>query len=150
MVKIIDQIVFRLTGRSVPVMRVSEVDQKTGQIFSFQDLGYVRDDPNRLVRVWDQRAWEKKKEAGPVVRISTSGISEMCYVVSERGETCQLFTQPWQGPALENVIGKQAALDVIAEIMGLVPSMRDKIIFMVIGIFLGAMIIGPMFQTMLS
>lgn len=150
MVRIIDQLVFKMTGRSVPAMRVSEVDKETGQIFTFQDLGYVRDDPNRLVRVWDQRAWEKKQGAGPIVRINKSGIPEMCYVVTERGETCKIYTQPWEGPALENVIGKQAALDVIADVMGLVPSMRDKIIFMVVGIFLGAMIIGPMFSTMLS
>lgn len=150
MVKILDQASFKLFGRKVPAVRVSEVDSETGQIYSLQDLGYIRDDPNRLFRVWDQRAWEKSKEAGPITRIGTNGIPEMCYVVSERGEVCNLYTQPWKGPALETVLGRTSALDMIADIMGLVPSMRDKAMFAIGGILAGWLFVGPLINKILS
>lgn len=148
--KIIDQIAFKLTGKKVPVMRVSEVDQKDGRILSLQDVGYVRDDPNNLFWTWDNKSWEKQKDTIPVMRMSSKGINEECWIVSERGQTVNLYTQPWKGPALENVLGEMVSVDSISRAMGLEPSMRDKLIFMVVGIFLGWLIVGPMIGGMLS
>jgi len=148
--KIIDQITFKLTGKKVPVIRVSEVDQKDGRILSLQDVGYVRDDPNNLFYNWDNKSWEKQKDTIPVMRMSSKGIVEECWIVSERGQTVNLYTQPWKGPALENVLGEMVSVDSISRAMGLEPSMRDKLIFMVVGIFLGWLIVGPMIGGMLS
>ena len=148
--KLIDQIKFKLTGRSVPVLKVSEVDEKTGLIRTLQDIGPCRLDPNRIVNPWDNTGWELDKDSEPVIRMSDKGIKEVCYVVSSRGQTCNIYTQPWKGPALENVIGRTAVLDTIAEILGLTPSMRDKMIFMIVGIFLGWLIVGPLMNTILS
>ena len=148
--KLIDQIKFKLTGRSVPVLKVSEVDQETGLVRTLQDIGPCRLDANRIVNPWDNTGWEINKDAEQVIRMSDKGIKEVCYVVSSRGQTCNIYTQPWKGPALENVIGRTAVLDTIAEILGLTPSMRDKIIFMIVGIFLGWLIVGPLMNTILS
>lgn len=148
--KIIDQIKFKLAGRAVPVMRVSEVDPRDGRVMTLRDLGTCRDDPNRLVYSWDNKAWEKSKDATPITRMSTSGIPAMCWIVSERGETINLYAQPWKGPALETVLGNLANIDVVADAMDLNPSMRDKIIFLIIGIFLGWLIIGPVMSGIMS
>jgi hypothetical protein len=148
--KIIEQLKFKLAGRAVPVMRVSEVEQETGKIFTFQDLGTCKDSPNRLVATWDNKGWEKTAGITPVLRINAKGDQEPCWLVSERGQTVNLYTQPWKGPALEDVIGKAATVTDIADAMDLTASMRDKLLWMVIGIMLGWLIVGPMINTVLS
>ena len=148
--KLIDQLKFKFTGRSVPVLKVSEVDNTTGLVRILQDVGPCRLDPNRIVNPWDNTGWEINKEAEPVIRMSDKGTKEVCYVVSSRGQSCNLYTQPWKGPALENVIGRTACLDTIAEILGLTPSMRDKFIFLTVGLLLGWLIVGPLMNTILS
>jgi hypothetical protein len=149
-IKFLEQISFKLAGRSVPVMRVSEVEQDTGKINTLQDIGTCKDSPNRLVETWDNRGWEKTKDVSPITRLNAKGDSELCWVVSARGQTVNLYTQPWLGPALEEVIGKAATVDDIATAMDLTPSMRDKIVWMIIGIMLGWLIVGPMINTVLK
>jgi hypothetical protein len=148
--KILEQLKFKLTGRAVPVMRVSEVEQEGGKIHTLQDIGTCKDSPNRLVETWDNKGWEKKQGITPITRLNAKGDQEMCWIVSERGQTVNLYTQPWKGPALEDVIGKAATVTDIADAMDLTPSMREKLIFMVIGIMLGWLIFGPMINKILS
>ena len=148
--KLIDQIAFKLTGKKVPVYRVSEVDQESGLILSLQDMGYCKDDPNGIFYPWENKDYEKRKDTKPVTRVNTNGIAEPCWIVSERGQTVNLYTQPWKGPQLESVLGQMVSVDSIAKAMGLEPSMRAKIVFMVLGIFMGWWVVGPMFSTILS
>ena len=147
---IVEQIKFKLTGRKVPVFRVSEVDQATGRIISLQDLGQCRDNPNSLEYLWDQKGYEKDDEVSPIIRISTAGDKELIWFVDPHGMTANLYTKPHAGPAMEKINGALLSVDVIAIAMGLVPSMRDKIIFLVVGVCIGWLFVGPMFSTMAS
>lgn len=147
---IVEQLKFKLTGRKVPVFRVSETEPETGRIISLQDLGQCRDNPNSLEYLWDQKGYEKDNEVSPIIRISGYGDKELVWFVDPQGKTVNLYSKPFKGPAMEKVNGALLSVDVIAIAMGLVPSMRDKIIFMVIGIFMGWLFVGPMFSTMAS
>jgi hypothetical protein len=148
--KIIEQLKFKLTGHAVPVMRVSEVDQdEKGLIRTLWIVGTCKDTPNRLVNTWDNKGWEKAKDTQPITRLNEKGIPESVWIVSERGQTVNLYTRPWEGPNLEDIIGKAATVDDIAQSMDLYPSMRDKMIFMVIGIFIG-LVLSPMLGAVMS
>jgi hypothetical protein len=150
MTNLIERLKFNFTGKKVPVMRVSEVDDTDGKILTLQDMGTCQDNPNTLFYHFENKGWEKKPGTQPVMRINAQGIKEQCWIVSERGETCELYTKPWKGPKLENLIGMLAIVDMIAIAMGLYPSMRSKMIFLGIGVLLGWWVIGPGFGMAFS
>jgi len=149
MVKIIDQIMFKLLGKSVPVVRVSEVENNGGLIHTLTYVGLMKDRPNSLVNSFDVKGYEKAKNTTPIVRVSDKGIADMCWVVSERGQTVNLYTQPWKGPNLEDVIGKAATADDIADAMDMNKSSRQLWIGIVIGIGIW-MIVGPLISAAMS
>ena len=70
--------------------------------------------------------------------------------MSESGKTINLYTKPWDYPNQEDTIGHAATMDDITDAMDLNKSMRNMAIGMILGIGLGAFIIGPMLTTMLS
>lgn len=147
--KIIEQLKFKLSGKSMPVIRVSEIDQDTGLIRTLHNAGTMKDRPNSLINTWDTKGYEKKKDTNPITRLNEKGISELVWVVSERGETVNLYTRPWLGPAWEDVIGKAATADDISESMDLNKSMRNLFIGILIGIGIW-MVMGPIFGAMMS
>lgn len=148
--RIIEQIKFRFSGRSVPVYRVSEVDQTTGLVKTFQDLGDLKDRPNSLINLWDEKGYEKTKDAMPITHLDSKGNAKLAWVVSARGQTVNLYTQPWQGPCNEEIIGRASTADDIAAAMDLGRSMRNMAIGLIIGIMMGWLIIGPMLNKILS
>jgi hypothetical protein len=148
--KLIEQLKFKLAGRSVPVVRVSEVDIESGLIRTLQDVGTCKDRSNSIISTWDEKGWEKEKGTYPITKLDAKGNAEMCWIVSQRGQTCNLYTKPWKGPALEQVLGRAATADDIADAMDLGRSMRNMMIGLIIGVMLGWLIIGPMINTVLS
>jgi hypothetical protein len=74
----------------------------------------------------------------------------MAWIVSENGETVNLYTKPCDFPKREEVIGHAATMDDIADSMDLGKSMRNMLIGLVIGVFIGWLVIGPVFNQILS
>lgn len=149
-IKFVEQLKFKLSGRSVPVLRVSEVDSTTGRIRTIQDVGACKDRPNSIISTWDEKGWEKSAGANPITKLDAKGNAELCWIVSQRGQTVNLYTQPWAGPSNEEIIGRASTADDIASAMDLGKSMRNMLIGLLIGILLGWLIIGPMVTTVMS
>lgn len=148
-IKYIEQLKFSLTGRSVPVIRVSELDD-TGKVGTIHNVGMVKDRANSLVNTWDEKGWEKQKDTRPVALIDPKGNTALAWIVSEDGRTVNLYTQPTAFPRREVVIGHAATMDDIADSMDLGKSMRNLVIGLIIGVMLGWLIIGPMLNTVMS
>lgn len=147
--KIIEQIKFKLLGKSIPVIRVSEVEYKGGKIHTLQFVGLMKDRPNSLVNKFDVKGYEKTPGTSPIVCRDGNNIPEQCWVVSDRGQTVNLYTQPWEGPNLEDIIGKGATADDIADAMDMNKSNRLLYIGIVIGIGIW-MIMGPIIGAAMS
>jgi hypothetical protein len=148
-IKTLEKLKFKLSGRSVPVIKMLDI-QVDGQIRGIQFLGEVKDRPNSLISTWDEKGWEKDRDSQMVTLIGESGVKTIAHVVSEFGNTINLYTHPVQNPRLEDVIGHAATMDDIADSMDLGKSMRNLLIGALIGVGLGAFIIGPMLTKMLS
>lgn len=126
-IKFIEQWKFRLTGRSVPTMRVSEVED-TGRVGTLMDIGTCKDRPNSIVNTWDEKGWEKLKGTMPITFIDGKGNPEMRWIVSSEGHTVNLYTSPDNYPDREEIIGHAATMDDIADSMDLGKSMRNILI----------------------
>lgn len=147
-IKFIEQLLFKVRGVSVPVVRMADIDEK-GRIGTIQFLGHVKKRPNSLINTWDSTGWEIQPGTHPITIINEKGLQEVGYVVSEKGETVDLnqypvlvpairagevYTKPSNNPNLERVIGTGATLDDIPESLDLGKSMRN----ILIGIMFGA------------
>jgi hypothetical protein len=126
-IKFIEQWKFRLSGRSVPVMKVDDITAD-GQIKTLQAVGECKDRPNSIVNTWDEKGWEKQPGTEMITLIDDKGIKSMVWIVSAKGVTCKLFTVPYAGPMLEDVIGRLATMDDIADAISLGKSMRNLFI----------------------
>jgi hypothetical protein len=147
-IKAIEQLLFKVRGISVPVVRVSNIDEN-GRIGMIQFLGHVKKRPNSLVNTWDATAWEIDKKSHPVSIVNEKGIQEVGFVVSESGETVDvshkpirvvpkiettdLYTTPSAHPNLERVIGAAATLDDITDGLDLGKSMKNVLIGIMVG-----------------
>lgn len=151
--KFIEQWKFKLSGRSVPVMKVSDIGPD-GKVLSLQDLGLIKLRPNSLINTWDEKGYEIERDTpGYITRIDEKGIPKDARIVSSAGHTVDLYVHPYYknpAPNREDVIGHAATMDDIADSMDLGKSMRNLVIGIIIGIMLGWLIIGPMINTMLS
>lgn len=149
-IKTLEKLKFKLTGRSVPVIKCMDVDLD-GRINALQILGECRDNQNTIHSTWDDKGWEKDPKTGkPLLLINESGIKQLAYIVSESGTTVDLFTTRREHPNSEETIGKLLSWDVLAMAMDMNRSMRNILIGAVFGTGIGAFIIGPMIQAMLS
>jgi hypothetical protein len=148
-IKFIERIKFSMSGRSVPVIKVDDVEQD-GKVKSIHFLGDIKKRPNSLVVTWDEKGYEIDKEAGLVNLIDDKGIRQPAFVVSARGKTVDIYTQPYKGINYEDVIGKAACADDIADNMDLGKSMRNLLIGIAIGAGIGMFILGPMLTKMMS
>ena len=148
-IKFIEKIKFKLAGRAVPAMKVEDIDV-IGQVRTIHFLGSVKKRPNSLVTTWDQKGWEIDPACGTIRYIDEKGIESQIYVVSESGKTCEISTHWMTHPALEEIIGKAATMDDIAESMDLGKSVKNLVIGAAIGIFVGWLFVAPAFQVALS
>jgi hypothetical protein len=82
--------------------------------------------------------------------ISDKGISTNAFVVSDAGNTVNIYTQPSNFPNREDIIGKAATMDDIGDAMDLNKSMKNIMIGLVFGAAVGTFILGPMLTTMMS
>ncbi len=147
--KLIEQLKFKLSGRSVPVIKVSDVESD-GRIRTLQMLGVLKNRPNSLLNTWDEKGYEKRGN-GFITLVDEKGIPIDAYAVSEAGMTVDLYTiPPSDYPNREDVIGHAATMDDIADSMDLGKSMRNIFIGLFIGIALGWLIIGPIINKLLS
>lgn len=149
MVKFIDQWRFKLMGRAVPVVKLEDIDNE-GRIYTLHVLGTVKKRANSLISTWDQKGWEIDKKVGKIAFIDEKGIEKYVYLVTEGGKTAGIYTKPIPYPNLEDVIGKGATMDDISDAMDLGKSNRNLIIGILIGCGIGAFILGPLIQGMLS
>ena len=148
-IKTLEKLKFKLSGRSVPVVKAADITAD-GQIKTLQMLGECKDRPNSIIETWNEKGWEKNKEATPITLIQENGLRAMAYMVSEKGETINVYTNPTTMPNREDVIGHAATMDDIADSMDLGKSLKNMAIGLLIGICLGWWVFAPMFSKMMS
>jgi hypothetical protein len=148
-IKFLEQMMFRLSGRSMPCAKIDDVDDK-GLVGSIQFVGDLKLRANSLQNTWETKAYEIKKESKKITIIDRAGITTTGYFISPAGETVNLYTDPRPLPDGEDVLGSWSMMDDIADSMNLLKSMKNMAIGVVIGIFLGWMIVGPMFSKLLG
>ena len=149
-IKFIEKIKFKMSGRSVPVVKCEDVDI-VGRVHTLHMLGACKDRPNSVIATWDNKGWEKDPEWGsPITFINEQGIQSLMYVVTEAGVCGPLFTRLGAYPNREDVIGRAATMDDITDAMDLGKSMRNVVIGMVIGAAVWAALIGPVIGAVLK
>lgn len=148
-IKFLEQWKYRLSGRSVPVIRVKDIDC-AGMVKSLEIVRGMKDRPNSLVDGWDVKGYEKDPAYGPIEVINEKGVREFRWVVSPIGKTVGLFTQMSAFPNREDIIGKRAEMDDIADSMDLGKSIKQMAIGLIIGIFIGWLFISPIMGSMLK
>ena len=147
--KFIERIKFRLTGRSVPVVRMTDIGND-GKVNTIHLMGELKARPNSLVNPWDDLGYEIVEGEGFITLIGEDGIPKGAYVVTPQGRTANIYVQPFKGPAWEQTIGRRAAADDIADSLDMGRSTRNYIIGAIIGMALYAGLIGPMLLAVLQ
>jgi len=130
-------------------MKILDVDV-AGKVNAIQMIAACKDRPNSLLCTWDGTGWEKDPQYGPIDITDVKGITTKHWIVSEQGKSTGLWTRMSAFPNREKIIGTGANMDDIAEAMGYHPPMRDKIIFLGIGILAGWLFIGPIMNGVLA
>lgn len=149
MVKFIEQWKYKLMGRAVPVVKLEDIDNE-GRVYTIHYLGEGKRRANSIVTPWDQKTWEIDRSAGRISFINEKGIDQPAFLVTEAGQTTRLYTKPVTYTALEDVMGRASTMDDITDAMDLGKSMRNMVIGLLIGMGLGAFILAPIIQGMLS
>ncbi|RPJ50991.1 MAG: hypothetical protein EHJ95_06120 [Methanobacteriota archaeon] len=126
-----------------------DVDE-AGMVKSLQLIDSCKDRGNTILCTWNAKLWEKNKEYGPIDVIDDKGLTTKRWIVSESGETAPLFTRMTAFPNRENVLGAKAIMDDASEAMLLRPAMRDKMIFLFVGLGIGTFFLGPIVGAMMS
>jgi len=148
-IKFFEQWKFKLMGRAVPVVKCEDIDNE-GRIYTLHLLGMVKKRANSLIATWDSKGWEIDKSAGKIALIDEKGTESYAFVVTEEGRTTKLYTKPVAFPNLEEVIGKAATMDDIADSMDLGKSIRNIAIGLFVGIGIGVVFISPILQAMMQ
>lgn len=148
-IKFIEQMRFRFAGRAVPVIKVEDVDE-AGKVTTIHLLGTCKRRANSILSTWDSKGWEIDPAWGPVRLIDEKGIESQAYVVSESGKTVPLMTKWSAFPNREDIIGRAATMDDIADSMDLGKSVKNMAIGVFIGMGLYAVFVGPMLTAVMS
>jgi len=148
-VKFVEQWKYKLSGRSVPVVKLEDIDQE-GRVYTIHLLGTAKRRANSIQTPWDQKVWEIGRDAGKVSLIDEKGNETFAYVVSEEGRTTKLYTKPITYHAVEDIMGRASTMDDIAEAMDLGKSVKNLVIGLLLGLGVGAFILGPMIQAMMK
>ena len=150
--RIIEQIKFKLSGKSVPAIKVADIDDE-GRITTLQLLGAVKDRPNSLIDVYYEKGWEKEPDSHMVTVIDPKGMKSMSWIVSEAGRTVDLYVHPFfndRNPNREDVVGKAATMDDIPDSMDLGKSIKNLMIGLLLGVGIGCFILAPALSAVLS
>jgi hypothetical protein len=143
----LEKIMFKLTGRKVPVFRVMDVDcQKIKTIH----LSRWKDNPNSLLEKWDVLGAEKSN-AGKITFIDESGLSQVAYV-EYLGKTVDLWVSKGmeEMPNREKVVGGLLTIDIFGELLDIGKSSKNILIGFLIGCAVYATFIGPILQAMMK
>jgi hypothetical protein len=147
-IKFFEQLKFRLIGRAVPVVHAADIDAE-GKINSLEMKGDLKKRDNSILATWNAKGFEIDPECGMISLTNEKGMTVQAYVTSEQGKTITLYTRPRAYPNVEDIIGRGAMMDDIADAMDIGKSMKNYLIGMVIGIILW-MFLGPLFGAMLK
>jgi hypothetical protein len=105
---------------------------------------------NSILQTWNNEGAEISPNAEGIINYTDeSGLTQPAYA-EYKGRTCNLYVRPRNAPNHEKTIGVGATIDDIAQAMDLYPSMRDKLIFLAIGLLMGWQILAPMANKILS
>ncbi len=88
--KFIEKLKFKLGGRSVPAIKMEDVDSR-GRVGTIHYLGGVKRRANSLITTWDEKGWEIKLGKGQINIILENGINQKGFIVDESGQTVDLF-----------------------------------------------------------
>lgn len=141
--KYIEQLKFKVTGVSIFAVHVSDIEKTGGKINTLRIIGECKNRPNSIIETWNTTGWEKNGQ-GMINFIDESGLKKFAILVSESGETTNIYTEPRDLPNLERVIGPAATIDDISEAMDMNRSMKYIFIGGFIGTLLGWLIVGPL------
>lgn len=129
--KLIEKIKFRMQGRAVPVVRVSDIEND-GRINTLEFVGEVKRRQNSLLATWDAKGDEIQPGQKMITVINDKGETSRAFVVS-KGLTVDIFTTPRKYPDVEDIIGKAATMDDIGDAMDLQKSMKYLMLGVVFG-----------------
>lgn len=143
----IEKLMFKMTGRKVPVVQVLDVDNQKIKTIK---LGRWQDNPNSILEKWDV-AGAQKTNAGKITIIDESGLSQMAYV-EYLGQTVDLWVSKGfeDVPNREKVIGGLLTIDIFGELLDIGKSMKNMLIGIFIGMALYGLFVGPILQGLLS
>lgn len=147
-IKFVEKIRFRFMGRAVPYMKVIDEDV-AGRVEAVQFINSAKERENSVICTWDGTGFEKDKDNPPITVIGDNGLTSRWFV-AKGGKAISLYTRMSAFPNRERAIGAKALMDDAAEAMSLHPSMREKMIFMGIGILIGWIFIGPIMSGLMS
>ena len=148
-IKAIEQMRYKLSGRAVPVVKLEDIDAE-GRVYTLHLLGTAKRRANSIQTPWDQKTWEIGRDAGKISLIDEKGNDTMAYLVTEEGTTTKLYTKPITYHAVEDILVRASTMDDLAEAMDLGKSPRNMLIGLLLGIGIGAFVLGPMITTILS
>ena len=147
MVEFIEKAMFKLTGRKVPVFRVTDVDNQKIKTIR---LSAWKDNPNTLLEKWDVIGAEKHN-AGKITFINEAGLSQVAYV-EYLGQTVDLWVSKGMEdvPNREKVVGGLLTIDIFGELLDIGKSSKNILIGFLIGCAVYATFIGPILGAMLK
>jgi hypothetical protein len=120
MVDFIEKWKVKLLGRGVQTFKVEEINEE-GRVLTLRDVGKTKRRANSIIESWDAKGDEIH---APAVNFITSDSLIAPAYIAMRGQTVSLFVQKPRYPNLEDVVGKAATLDDIADAMDLNKSMK--------------------------
>jgi hypothetical protein len=121
----------KLFGRGVQTFSIEEINID-GKVLTLRDAGAQKRRANSIIETWDAKGSEI--HANPVNFISSDSVMQPAYVVNG-GETIEIYVRKPTYPNREEIVGKAATLDDIADAMDLGKSVKN--------IFIGALLSAP-------
>jgi hypothetical protein len=115
----------KLFGRGIQTFKVEEYDVVTGRVLTLRNVGKPKRRANSIIETWDAKGDEIK--ANPVNFITDDHVIEPAFIACG-GITIDLFVTPTSLPNREQIIGKFATLDDLADAMDLGKSVKNYII----------------------
>jgi hypothetical protein len=143
----LEKIIFKLTGRKVPVFSVMDVDDQKVKTIQF---GRWKENPNSILEKWDVKGAQKTK-AGRITFIDESGVSRQAFF-EHKGATVDLYISKEFAdlPDREKVIGGLLTIDIFGELLDIGKSSKNILIGFLIGCAVYATFIGPILQAMMK
>lgn len=148
---IIERLKFKMIGRSVPVIEVSDVDN-VGKVGTIRLRGELKKRNNSIVATWDATGYEIHPGQTMTMLIDEKDTTRGAYIVSESGRAISLYTRPLLPNEIncKDLIGRLATADDIADAIDLGKSMRYLMIGGLFGLGIGTFILGPALQAVMA